>query len=62
MASASDRSWLLWTAGIRHARSLSARRALVTVLVPMGLTIGTKVTSLLWKLASVAGQYTGLRT
>ena len=50
----------LWTAGMRHARSLSARQALVTVFVPVGLTIGAKIVWLLWKLASVAGLYTGL--
>ena len=50
----------LWTAGMRHARSLAARQALVTVFVPVGLTIGAKIVWLLWKLASVAGLYTGL--
>lgn len=50
---------LLWTAGIRHARSLSARQALVTVFVPVGLAIGAKIVWLLWKLVS-ARAYTGV--
>ena len=50
----------LWTAGMRHARSLSARQALVTVFVPVGLAIGAKIVWLLWKLISVAKLYTGL--
>ncbi len=47
---------LLWTAGMRHARSLSARQALVAVFVPVGLAIGAQVAGLLWKL----NQYGGL--
>jgi len=39
---------------------MSARQALLTVFVPVGLTIGTKIVLLLWKLASVARLYTGL--
>ena len=50
----------LWTAGMRHARSLAARQALVTVFVPVGLAIGAKIVWLLWKLISVAKLYTGL--
>ena len=49
----------LWTAGMRHARSLSTRQALVTVFVPVGLTIGAKTVLLLWKLVS-ARVYTGV--
>ncbi len=49
----------LWTAGMRHARSLSARQALVTVFVPVGLAIGAKIVWLLWKLVS-ARVYTGV--
>ncbi len=49
----------LWTAGMRHARSLSTRQALVTVFVPVGLAIGAKIVALLWKLVS-ARVYTGV--
>ena len=49
----------LWTAGMRHARSLSTRQALVTVFVPVGLVIGAKTVLLLWKLVS-ARVYTGV--
>jgi hypothetical protein len=51
---------ILWTAGLRHARSLSVRRARVTVFVPVGLAIGAEVVWLLWKLTGVTGQYAGL--
>ena len=47
----------LWTSGMRHARSLSAHQALVTVFVPVGLTIGAKIVLLLWKLISVTKSY-----
>ena len=50
----------LWTPGMRHARSLSARQARVTVFVPVGLAIGAQIIWLLWKLTSVAELYAGL--
>jgi hypothetical protein len=50
----------LWAAGIRHARSLAARQALVTVFVPVGLTISAKIIWLLWKMMAVSKLYGGL--